>query len=83
MKPNYWKRNSKTAGKTEKICVKQLIDVITRKIPSARGPLRYSPLARVFLLVRFLLTSQVARATGNPNPGVIPPHARAYGLKLC
>jgi len=26
------------------------------------------------------LTSQVARGQGNPNPGVIPPHARAYGL---
>src|SRR5262249_57204512 len=25
-------------------------------------------------------TSQVARGSGNPNPGVIPPHARAYGL---
>src|ERR1044071_3518430 len=25
-------------------------------------------------------SSQVARATGNPNPGVIPPQARAYGL---
>src|SRR5437016_12342627 len=26
------------------------------------------------------LTSQEARGSGNPNPGVIPPHARAYGL---
>src|SRR5438045_4256157 len=26
------------------------------------------------------LTSQVASGTGNPNPGVIPPHARAHGL---
>src|SRR5438067_1550707 len=26
------------------------------------------------------LTGQVARASGNPNPGVIPPHARAYRL---
>ena len=26
------------------------------------------------------LTGQVARASGNPNPGVIPPHARPYGL---
>jgi hypothetical protein len=26
------------------------------------------------------LTSQVARCSGNPNPGVIPPHARAYGM---
>ena len=27
------------------------------------------------------LTSQIAaRNQGNPNPGVIPPHARAYGL---
>ena len=25
-------------------------------------------------------TNQVARGQGNPNPGVIPPHARAYGL---
>jgi hypothetical protein len=25
-------------------------------------------------------TSQVAKGQGNPNPGVIPPHARAYGL---
>src|SRR5262245_64614624 len=26
------------------------------------------------------LPSQAARAERNPNPGVIPPHARAYGL---
>jgi len=26
------------------------------------------------------LTSQIASGTGNPNPGVIPPHARAHGL---
>src|SRR5438445_10750474 len=26
------------------------------------------------------LTSQVAMGQGNPNPGVIPSHARAYGL---
>src|SRR5437660_12901041 len=26
------------------------------------------------------LTSQVARGSGNPNPGVIPPQARAHGL---
>ena len=26
------------------------------------------------------LTGQIARASGNPNPGVIPPHARGYGL---
>jgi hypothetical protein len=26
------------------------------------------------------LTSQVARGQGNPNPGVIPSQARAYGL---
>jgi hypothetical protein len=26
------------------------------------------------------LTSQLASGTGNPNPGVIPPHARAHGL---
>src|SRR5213082_787661 len=25
-------------------------------------------------------TSQIARGDGNPNPGVVPPHARAYGL---
>jgi hypothetical protein len=25
-------------------------------------------------------TSQIAKGSGNPNPGVIPPHARAHGL---
>jgi hypothetical protein len=25
------------------------------------------------------LTSQVASGDGNPNPGVIPPHARGHG----
>jgi hypothetical protein len=49
------------------------------KIPSARGPIRCLPLARVFLLVPLLLTSQVASSHGNPNPGIIPPHARAHG----
>ena len=33
-----------------------------------------------FLLVPLLLTSEVAMGHGNPNPGVIPPHARAHGL---
>ena len=45
-----------------------------------RGPIRCPPLGRIFLLVPLLLTSQIARGQGNPNPGVIPPHARAYGL---
>ena len=66
-------------GRTERKCMNQFIHVISRKIPSARGPIRCLQLARVFLLVPLLLTSQVARATGNPNPGVIPPHARAHG----
>lgn len=58
----------------------QLIHVRSTKISSARGQIRCSQLACVFLLVPLLLTSRVAVCQGNPNPGVIPPHARAYGL---
>jgi hypothetical protein len=80
MKTKLLETKFETAGRTKRKGMNQLIHVISRKIPSARRPIRCSPLARVFLLVPILLTSQVARATGNPNPGVIPPHARAHGL---
>jgi len=59
--------------------MKQLIHVIWRKTSSARGQIKCPLLACVFLIVPLLLTSQVARGAGNPNPGVIPPHARAHG----
>jgi hypothetical protein len=69
-----------TTGRTERKCMKQFIHVIWRKTSSARGQIRCPLLACVFLIVPLLLTSQVARGSRNPNPGVIPPQARAYGL---
>lgn len=80
MKTNLLETKFETAGKIESKCMNQLIHVISRKIPSVRGLSGCPPLARVFLLVPLLLTSQVVRATGNPNPGVIPPHARFHCL---
>ena len=69
-----------TAGRTERKSMKQLMYVIWRKISSARGQIRCPLLACVFLIVPLLLRSQVASGQRNPNPGVIPPQARAYGL---
>jgi hypothetical protein len=69
-----------TTGRKKRKCMKQLIHVIWRKTSSARGPTGCLRLMPVFLLFLLLLASQVATVQGNLNRGVIPPHARAYGL---
>src|SRR5882762_10280616 len=80
MKTKLLETKFKTGARTERKFMNQLIHVISRKIPSARGPVRCPPLARVFLLVPLLLASQVTRGDGNPNPRVIPPDARFHCL---
>ena len=80
MKAKLVETKFETASKTEGKRMNQVIHVIRRKISSARRPTGCLRLARVFLLVPLLLASQVVTGKGDPNPGVIPPHARAYGL---
>jgi len=60
--------------------MKAILHLKSTIIPWVRGPIRCPLLGRIFLLVPLLLTSQVASGHGNPNPGVIPPQARAHGL---
>jgi Chaperone of endosialidase len=72
MKIKLLKTKFETAGRTERKCMNQFIHVISRKISSARGLIRCSQLACVFLLVPLLLAcfalSRTAQALLLPPP---------------
>jgi endosialidase-like protein len=72
-----------TAGRTERKCMNQFIHVISRKISSARGLIRCSQLACVFLLVPLLLAcfalSRTAQAVSPPPDGGYPGFNTAEG----